>query len=155
MRVHAPLIAFIKWEIAKPPELANIEHVIVDEAQDVTPLEWLLLDEINVADAWTILGDLNQRRSDHTLGNWAHVLDVIAIDEETPIRRMKRGYRSTKPILEFANRLLPRSRPESVCAAGPRAGASCTQGGLKRTRWQCDSRNQEADQPSIRQALLP
>ena len=108
-RVHAPLIAFIKWEIAKPRELANIEHVIVDEAQDVTPLEWLLLDEINEADAWTILGDLNQRRSDHTLGNWAHVLDVIAIDEQTPIRRMKRGYRSTKPILDFANRLLPRA----------------------------------------------
>ncbi|OBK38173.1 hypothetical protein A5658_26545 [Mycobacterium sp. 1245111.1] len=108
-RVHAPLVAFIKWEIAKPAELANIEHVIVDEAQDVTPLEWLLLDEINEADAWTILGDLNQRRSDHTLGDWAQVLEVIAIDPETPIRQMKRGYRSTKPILDFANRLLPRA----------------------------------------------
>ncbi|BBX48057.1 hypothetical protein GCM10009641_08990 [Mycobacterium cookii] len=108
-RVHAPLVAFIKWEIARPTELANIEHVIVDEAQDVTPLEWLLLDEINEADAWTVLGDLHQRRSDHTLGDWAQVLEVIAIDPETPIRQMKRGYRSTKPILDFANRLLPRA----------------------------------------------
>lgn len=107
-RVHAPLLAFIKWEIAKPRDLTFIEHVIVDEAQDVTPLEWLLLDEINEADAWTILGDLNQRRSDHTLASWAQVLDVIAIDPETPILRMKRGYRSTKPILDFANRLLKR-----------------------------------------------
>lgn len=109
-RVHAPLLAFIKWEIAKPRDLAFIEHVIVDEAQDVTPLEWLLLDEINEADAWTILGDLNQRRSDHTLASWAQVLDVIAIDPETPILRMKRAYRSTKPILDFANRLLPRDQ---------------------------------------------
>jgi hypothetical protein len=109
-RVHAPLVAFIKWEISKPRDLTFVEHVIVDEAQDVTPLEWLLLDEINEADAWTILGDLNQRRSDHTLASWAQVLDVIAIDPETPIRQMKRGYRSTKPILEFANRLLPRNQ---------------------------------------------
>ena len=29
--------------------------IIVDEAQDVTPLEWYLLDEINEADTWTIL----------------------------------------------------------------------------------------------------
>ena len=109
-RVHAPLLAFIKWEIAKPRDLTFIEHVIVDEAQDVTPLEWLLLDEINEADAWTILGDLNQRRSDHTLASWTQVLDVIAIDPETPILQMKRAYRSTKPILDFANRLLPRDQ---------------------------------------------
>ena len=108
--VHAPLLAFIQWEIAGSEDLNLVEHVIVDEAQDVTPLEWLLLDEINKADAWTILGDLNQRRSDHTLADWAKVLDVIAIDPETPVRRMKRAYRSTKPILEFANKLLTRDQ---------------------------------------------
>lgn len=109
-RVHAPLIAFIYWEVDKPSGLAKVEHIIVDEAQDVTPLEWYLLDEINEADAWTILGDLNQRRSDHTLASWEQVLEVIAIDPDTPIRQMKRGYRSTRPILEFANRLLPRNQ---------------------------------------------
>ncbi|WP_348732063.1 AAA family ATPase [uncultured Mycolicibacterium sp.] len=108
--IHGVLVAFIKWEVKRPPDLSRVEHVIVDEAQDVTPLEWLLLDEINEADAWTILGDLNQRRSDHTLPSWRQVLDVIAIDPDTPVRRMRRGYRSTKPILEFANRLLPRDQ---------------------------------------------
>lgn len=110
LRVHAPLIAFLHWELDKPAELGAVEHIIVDEAQDVTPLEWYLLDEINQADAWTILGDLNQRRSDHSLSSWSQVLEHIAIDPNTPIRQMKRGYRSTKPILEFANRLLPRNQ---------------------------------------------
>lgn len=108
--IHGVLVAFIKWEVAKPADLAFVEHVIVDEAQDVTSLEWLLLDEINVADAWTILGDLNQRRSDHTLASWSQVLEVIAIAPDTPVRTMRRGYRSTRPILEFANRLLPREQ---------------------------------------------
>lgn len=109
LRVHSPLVALIHWELQRPEALANVEHIIVDEAQDVTPLEWLLLDEINEGDHWTLLGDLNQRRSDHTLPDWGQVLDHIAIDTDTPVRRMNRGYRSTKPILEFANRLLPRT----------------------------------------------
>ena len=108
LRVHSPLIAFIHWELQRPEAFARVEHVIVDEAQDVTPLEWLLLDEINEGDKWTLIGDLNQRRSDHTLPDWDQVLDHIAIEPDTPVRRMRRGYRSTKPILEFANRLLPR-----------------------------------------------
>ena len=109
-RAFAPLIAFIHWEISKPESLTNVRHVIVDEAQDVTPLEWVLLDEINVADHWTILGDLNQRRSDHTLATWREVLDVIKIPRDTPTLKMKRGYRSTRPILEYANQLLPRDQ---------------------------------------------
>ena len=108
LRVHSPLIAFIHWELQRPDAFARVEHVIVDEAQDVTPLEWLLLDEINEGDKWTLIGDLNQRRSDHTLPDWNQVLDHIAIEPDTPVRKMRRGYRSTKPILDFANRLLPR-----------------------------------------------
>jgi DNA helicase II / ATP-dependent DNA helicase PcrA len=108
IRTHLPLLAYIQWQLAAPDDLKGVEHIIIDEAQDVTPLAWFLLDEINEADAWTILGDLNQRRCDHTLSTWAQVLEVIAIDEDTPIRQIKRGYRSTQPILDFANRLLPR-----------------------------------------------
>ena len=114
MRAHSPLLAFIQWQLGAPGDLKGIEHIIIDEAQDVSPLTWFLLDEINEADAWTILGDLNQRRSDHTLPTWAQVLEVIAIDEDTPIRPIKRGYRSTQPILEFANRLLPRGQRTTV-----------------------------------------
>lgn len=121
-RVHPPLLAFIKWEIDKPTGLDSVEHIIVDEAQDVTPLEWFLLDVINEADAWTILGDPNQRRSDHTLASWDQVLDVIAIDPDTQIRTVKRAYRSTRPILEYANRLLPRDqrKVDAFQGAGPK-----------------------------------
>ncbi|CDO89418.1 DNA/RNA helicase [Mycobacterium triplex] len=109
LMTHSPLLAFIRWQVAAPDDLKGVEHIIIDEAQDVTPLAWFLLDEINEANAWTILGDLNQRRSDHTLSSWAHVLELIAIAEDTPVRQLERGYRSTRRILEFASRLLPRS----------------------------------------------
>jgi hypothetical protein len=111
LRAHAPLMAFIEWEMAKPSELGFIEHIIVDEAQDVTPLEWFLLGAINEAHAWTLLGDLNQRRSDHTLSSWRQIQEILGLSQEdAPITTLQRGYRSTKPILEYANRLLPRNQ---------------------------------------------
>jgi DNA helicase-2/ATP-dependent DNA helicase PcrA len=111
LSAQTPLLAFIKWEVARPSELGFIEHIIVDEAQDVTPLEWFLLDAINEAHAWTLLGDLSQRRSDHTLSSWRQILEVLGLSEEdSPITKLQRGYRSTKPILEYANRLVPRNQ---------------------------------------------
>jgi DNA helicase II / ATP-dependent DNA helicase PcrA len=111
LRAQAPLLALITWEVAKPSDLGFIEHIIVDEAQDVTPLEWFLLEAINEAHAWTLLGDLNQRRSDHTLSSWQQIREVLGLPEEdAPITTLQRGYRSTKPILVYANRLLPRNQ---------------------------------------------
>lgn len=109
-RSQIALLAFIQWKLQAAKDLVDIKHIIVDEAQDVTPLEWFLLAAINDAGSWSIMGDLNQRRSDHTLSSWQHVIDVIDKDpSEIPIHTLERGYRSTKPILTFANRLLPRS----------------------------------------------
>jgi hypothetical protein len=113
LRAQRPLLAFIEWEIARPVDLGQVSHVIVDEAQDITPLEWCLLHSINRDNAWTILGDLNQRRSDHTLSSWDDVFDELALDPGTKIRHLARAYRSTKPILEFANKLLPRKQRPS------------------------------------------
>jgi DNA helicase II / ATP-dependent DNA helicase PcrA len=115
LRAQAPLLAFITWELAKPPDIDFIEHIIVDEAQDVTPIEWFLLDAINEAHAWTLLGDLNQRRSGNTLSGWQRIEEVLGLsDQDAPITTLRRGYRSTKPILEYANQLLPRNQRNLV-----------------------------------------
>ncbi|MDT0169736.1 UvrD-helicase domain-containing protein [Pseudarthrobacter sp. BRE9] len=109
-RAQNALLAYIQWKLHAAKDLVNIRHIIVDEAQDVTPLEWYLLAAINSHGSWTIMGDLNQRRSDHTWSSWNQVIDVIEKDpSEVPVRTLDRGYRSTRPILAFANRLLPRS----------------------------------------------
>lgn len=85
-------------------------HVIVDEAQDLHPIDWLVLGRLGNRGGWTILGDLNQRRTDHTWADWDQVAQVLAIENEdgsAPVRVLARGYRSTAPIIRFANQLLP------------------------------------------------
>lgn len=108
-----PLLAYISGQVQPLRALQGVGHVIVDEAQDVHLLEWAVLTEINVGGNWTILGDLNQRRSDHTEGSWKNVAAALAVeDDDLPIVRLQRGYRSTRPIIQFANKLLPKAERE-------------------------------------------
>ncbi|WP_152648115.1 AAA family ATPase [Demequina sediminicola] len=110
-RAHIPLIAALGWCIAPPQDLRSFDHIIVDEAQDVMAIEWVLLDAMNQDERWTLLGDMNQRRSDAAHGSWNYIADALAILDsggEAPVTRIRRGYRSTPAIMSFANRLLPK-----------------------------------------------
>jgi len=90
----------------------QVDHLIVDEAQDIPPLVWLLmLSLLKVSGSLTILGDLNQRRSDWTASSWDQLAQDLEITDEAgraPVRELTTGYRSTREILRFANQLLVR-----------------------------------------------
>lgn len=89
---------------------SNPGHVIVDEAQDIHPIEWEVLGRLGNRGGWSILGDLNQRRTDHTFTTWDHVAHLLAIEDSqghAPVQMLERGYRSTAQIIQFANQLLP------------------------------------------------
>jgi DNA helicase-2/ATP-dependent DNA helicase PcrA len=107
-RAHRGLMAYIGVRTARPPQFG---HVIIDEAQDIHPIEWEVLARLGNAGGWTILGDLNQRRTDHTFSSWDRVAELIAIENSegrAPVRVLERGYRSTGQIIQFANQLLPK-----------------------------------------------
>lgn len=90
--------------------MSNPVHVIVDEAQDIHPIEWEVLGRLGNRGGWTIVGDLNQRRTDHTFSAWDDVARLLAIEDESgraPLEVLERGYRSTAQIIRFANQLLP------------------------------------------------
>ncbi len=108
LRRHRGLLAYIGARTTRQP---NPGHVIVDEAQDITPIEWRALAWLGNRGGWTILGDLNQRRTDHTFSSWNGVTEILAIEDEdgrAPVRVLERGYRSTGQIISFANQLLSR-----------------------------------------------
>lgn len=107
-RRHRGLLAYIGVRTART---TNPGHVIIDEGQDVSPIEWEVLGRLGNRGGWTILGDLNQRRTDHTFSSWDEVARILAIEDEdgrAPVRVLERGYRSTAQIIAFANQLLPR-----------------------------------------------
>ena len=124
-RRYLPLMAQCRIAYMPIPGNEKYDRIVVDEAQDVSPIEWNVLDQYLARDGhWTLVGDMNQRRSDTTYGSWQQITDHLALgDGESAfdVQTMRRGYRSTDPILRFAEKLLPASQ---------RAGRSIQTDGL-------------------------
>ncbi|WP_114202004.1 UvrD-helicase domain-containing protein [Janibacter anophelis] len=106
-RTLQPLMAAIAIAVDGAPR--KFDHIIVDEAQDVSPLTWEII-KAHMSGGITIVGDMNQRRNDVGHSSWQRVveqLDLMDGDQPVEPEVITRGYRSTQAILNFAKALLP------------------------------------------------
>lgn len=103
----------------KSKALTQYKHLVVDEAQDMAPVELRLLGQALDDDGTiTIAGDAAQQ-SDPTVvfRSWDDVLAQLAVDgvEEA---RLNTNYRSPRPVAEFGHKVLgalaPPSLPDSI-----------------------------------------
>jgi DNA helicase IV len=91
-----------------PPRM--YEHVVVDEAQDLSALELRMVARRARRGSMTILGDLAQATAPGGQTSWEEALAVMA--PPRPRRdELTVGYRVPAPIIDFANRLLPIAAP--------------------------------------------
>ncbi len=97
------------------PKTAQIKFVIVDEAQDYTPLQCRLLCRLFGGANITMLGDPDQAINPYmNAGGFEQLLPLFP-GEETLHIRLNKSYRSTAEISAFARRLLAgRAQGESV-----------------------------------------
>jgi DNA helicase-2/ATP-dependent DNA helicase PcrA len=111
---HAlPFLACVGIAAGRVRPDGRFPHIIVDEAQDVRPLEWRVLTALlETGGSWTLVGDMNQRRSDWSPVSWSQLVEdeeMIPDIAELEVAVLETGYRSTRQILRFANQLLPRT----------------------------------------------
>lgn len=103
-----PLVAGLGLLVEPQTSWGKIAHVIVDEAQDLTEAEWEVLRLLNVDGGWTIVGDLDQRRSPRSTDSWSALSrQLFRSAKALEHTRLPRTYRSTAAILNYANMLLP------------------------------------------------
>jgi len=82
-------------------------HVVVDEAQDVSPMQWRMLARRGRGATWTVVGDWAQ-------SSWADVSEVRSALESAVGRRgiaafeLTTNYRTTGSVAELAGRILHR-----------------------------------------------
>ncbi len=107
--------------IIRTPSLA---HVVVDEAQDLSPMECRALGRRCSTGAATVLGDLAQGTTPWAASSWASLLSNLG-KPETGVRELSVGYRVPRQILDYASSLLaviaPELRPASSLRADPGA----------------------------------
>ena len=122
LKRYLPLFAQAALSIRQVHE--QWDHVIVDEAQDVSGLEWEIIRAHNLRAGWTLLGDMNQRRHDLGDATWESLSNRLSLrvgpGMVQPVA-IERGYRSTQQILDFAKPLLPRQQrtAQSLQRTGP------------------------------------
>lgn len=80
-------------------------HVVVDEAQDLSPMAWHSLLRRCPARSFTVVGDLDQARGRHTPSSWYQALGPAArgLSDE---RSLSISYRTPKTITELAQDVL-------------------------------------------------
>jgi len=89
--------------IERMPSLA---HVVVDEAQDLSPMELRALGRRCSTGAATVLGDIAQGTTPWATSSWESLLGHLG-KQGASVRELGVGYRVPRQILEYASRLLP------------------------------------------------
>ncbi|WP_280358344.1 ATP-dependent DNA helicase UvrD2 [Nocardia otitidiscaviarum] len=84
---------------------------VVDEYQDVTPLQQRVLDAwLGERDDLTVVGDANQTIYSFTGASPTYLLDFSRRFPEATVVRLERDYRSTPQVVSLANRVIGAAR---------------------------------------------
>jgi DNA helicase IV len=108
-------------------------HIIVDEAQDLSPMQLRMLARRCPSGSMTLLGDLAQAVGVWGRRDWGDVGAGLG----APVRvvELRLGYRSPGQVLELANRLLPEAAPDVAPTLAVRPGRSAPRRAPSRPRW--------------------
>jgi hypothetical protein len=103
--------------VTRMPSLA---HVVVDEAQDLSPMECRALGRRCATGSATVLGDLAQGTTPWAAPSWESLLANLG-KPGTGVRELSVGYRVPRQILDYASTLLAVIAPELTPASSLRA----------------------------------
>jgi DNA helicase IV len=104
-----PLLDEARALLDGPPEPHG--HVIVDEAQDLTPMQLRMLAR-RTTGAMTILGDIAQAAGPIAYHRWEELLPHVADGGEVAIAELRLAYRVPRQVMELALPLLPLIAPD-------------------------------------------
>ena len=98
----------------------SIAHVVVDEAQDLSPMEVRAIGRRCATGAATVLGDIAQGTTPWAATSWPELLKHLG-KPDAAVRELDVGYRVPRQILDYASRLLPAIAPGLAPARSLRA----------------------------------
>jgi DNA helicase IV len=86
-------------------------HIVVDEAQDLTPMQFRMIARRAPSGSITVLGDLAQATGPWTYADWDEVRSHLPDTAPHHHDELTLGYRAPGRVLDFASRLLPVAAP--------------------------------------------
>ncbi len=95
-------------------EFVTYGHIVVDEAQDLSPMELRVLKRRDLTGSMTIVGDMGQATTASSSASWDTLLNVLAPRREPTRVDLTVSYRTPQEVLAFAAPTLLAAAPDLV-----------------------------------------
>jgi DNA helicase IV len=97
----------------------SLGHVVLDEAQDLSPMQYRAVGRRCTTGSATVLGDLAQGTTPWATGSWPEALAYLG-KPEARIEELTAGFRVPREVIAYASRLLPAIAPGLAQASSVR-----------------------------------
>lgn len=101
---------------------ASLGHVVLDEAQDLSPMQYRAVGRRCTTGSATILGDLAQGTTPWATPTWAEALTHLG-KPDASVEELTQGFRVPREVIAYASRLLPAIAPGLAEATSVREAA--------------------------------
>jgi len=93
-------------------EIRTYGHIVIDEAQDLSPMQLAMISRRSLNGSLTVVGDIAQSTGAWAHADWDEILSLLP--DRRPARReqLTVGYRIPGPNMDLAARVLARSAPD-------------------------------------------
>ncbi len=103
-------------------EVRTYGHIVIDEVQDLSPMQLRMISRRSLNGAMTIVGDIAQATSAHAPASWKEVLAHLPKKNPSRIIGLSVGYRIPRQIMELATRVLKSAAPLQTSPVSVREG---------------------------------
>jgi DNA helicase IV len=101
---------------------ARFGYVLVDEAQDLTPMQLRMVFRRSPSGRGTLVGDIAQATGPIRHRSWLELLTASALTRHHRVAELVIGYRVPRQIMDVASALLPRIAPDLTPVRAVRSG---------------------------------
>ena len=92
----------------------RFDHIVVDEAQDLSPMQLRSVSRRSATGSMTIVGDIAQSTGPWARDSWADVLAHLPSQHPHDLQELRYGYRVPRQIFNRAAELLPIAAPDII-----------------------------------------
>jgi len=103
-------------------EIRTYGHIVIDEVQDLTPMQLKMATRRSLNGAMTIVGDLAQATGPLAPTDWQDVLDHLPDRRPSRVIGLSVGYRIPGQIMELANKVMAAATPTLRAPQSVRVG---------------------------------
>lgn len=110
----------LEWLLNGPGNRRTYAHIVVDEAQDLTPMQARALARRCPSGSMTILGDLAQAAGPHEYHSWRELVGLLTEGSAWTVEVLQAGFRLPPEVADFVEPLARAAAPRVPVARSVR-----------------------------------